>query len=105
MKTRDLNCAKCIEDEDQWVLVREGGIKKSLKSYFDKLFEGRDTIDLSELHNQIEDKNRKFVWRIRMIEIKGIKEMEMGKAVGPNEILIEIWKCLGDVGIGWREYR
>lgn len=61
MKTRDLNCAKCIEDEDQWVLVREGGIKKSLKSYFDKLFEGRDTIDLSELHNQIEDKNRKFV--------------------------------------------
>ena len=61
MKTRDLNCAKCIEDEDQWVLVREGGIKKSLKSYFDKLFEGRDTIDLSELHSQIEDKNRKFV--------------------------------------------
>jgi len=31
MKTRDLNCAKCIEDEDQRVLVKEEGIKKRLK--------------------------------------------------------------------------
>ena len=25
----------------------------------------------------------------------------MGKAMGPNEIPIEFWKCLGDVGICW----
>ena len=46
--------------------------------------------------------NHKFVRRIRMIEVKGaLRRMKMGKAVGPNEIPIEVSKCLGDVGICW----
>lgn len=61
MKTRALNCAECIEDIDQRVLVKEGKIKKRLKCYFYKLFKGRDTSDLSELNKPIEDKNRRFV--------------------------------------------
>ena len=47
-----------------------------------------------------EDRNRRFVQRIRMIEIKNaLKKMNMGKVVGPDGISIEIWKCLGDLGL------
>lgn len=36
MKTRDLNCAECIKDEDQIVLVKEE-IKERCKDYYEKL--------------------------------------------------------------------
>jgi hypothetical protein len=55
MKTRDLNGVKCIKDEDQRVLVKEEQIKERWKSYFDKLFNGSDTKDWSELSNPIEE--------------------------------------------------
>lgn len=25
----------------------------------------------------------------------------MGKAIGPDEIPIEVWKCMGNVGVCW----
>ena len=30
-----------------------------------------------------------------------LRRMKMGKAVGLDEIPIEVWKCLGDVGVCW----
>ena len=102
MKTRNINGVKCIKDEYQRVLVKEEHIKKRWKSYFDKLFNGNNTKYWSKLSNPIEDRNCRFVRRIRMTEVKGaLRRMKMGKAVGPNEIPIEVWKCPGDVGICW----
>ena len=50
--------------------------------------------------NPTEDRNRRFVERIRTIKIKNaLKKMKMGKVVGPYGISIEIWKCLGDLGL------
>jgi hypothetical protein len=28
-----------------------------------------------------------------------LKKMKTGKALGPDDILIEAWKCLGDIAI------
>ena len=48
----------------------------------------------------MEDRNRRSVQRIRVIEIKNaLKKMKMGKVLGPDGISIEIWKCLGDLGL------
>ncbi len=32
---------------------------------------------------------------------EALKRMKSGKAVGLNDIPIEAWKCLGEVGIQW----
>ncbi|VDL77118.1 unnamed protein product [Nippostrongylus brasiliensis] len=32
---------------------------------------------------------------------KAVKEMKIGKAVGPDRVPVEIWKVLGGYGIGW----
>ena len=40
--------------------------------------------------------------RISKEEVKEtLRRMKSGKAVGPNLIPVEIWKCLGEVGIDW----
>jgi hypothetical protein len=42
--------------------------------------------------------NRRFIRRIMKTESKDIlRRMKMEKAAGPNETLIEAWKCLGDL--------
>ena len=52
--------------------------------------------------NPMKDRNRRFVRRIRMTEVKdALRIMNVVKAVGLDEIPIKVWKCLGDVSICW----
>jgi hypothetical protein len=32
---------------------------------------------------------------------KTLKKMKTGKALGSDDILIEVWRCLGDIAIVW----
>lgn len=42
------------------------------------------------------------VARINKDEVKSaMKRMKSGKALGPDDIHVEIWKCLGEVAIGF----
>lgn len=94
MKRRDLNGAWCIKD--QRVTVKEDHIKERRKSYFDKLFNGNHMKNWSDLGDPMEDKNCRFVRRIRMTEVKdALRRMKIRK-VGPDEIPSEFWKCLCD---------
>jgi len=35
-------------------------------------------------------------------EVKeALRKMKSGKAVGPDLIPVEVWKCLGEVGVDW----
>ena len=87
MKRRDLNGAWYIKD--QRVIVKEDHIKERWKSYFDKFFNGNHMKNWSDLGDPMEDKNNRFVWRIRMTEVKdALRGMKMGK-VGLDEIPIE----------------
>jgi hypothetical protein len=48
------------------------------------------------------DTNRRFVRRIQESEVKeALKKMKAGKALGPDDIPIEVWRCLGDIAILW----
>jgi len=101
-KTRDLNQIKCIKDENNNILVKTEDIKKRWREYFDKLFNGGNDSDTFELEDTIEESNRQFVRRIREAEVKeALNRMKVGKALGPDEIPIEVWKCLGDKAITW----
>ncbi len=69
---------------------------------FDKLFNGSDTREWSKLSNLIEDRNHRFVRRIKMAERKHTwRRMKTGKTLGPDKIPIEFWKYLDDMGVGW----
>lgn len=55
----------------------------------------------SKLSNPIEDRNRTFIWRIRMITVKDtLRRIKTGKA-RPDEIRIKVWKYLGNVSVEW----
>ena len=103
-KTRDFNHIKCIKNEDSRVLVQEKEIKERWRSYFKKLLNENhmgNTI-LEERGNNREIRESIFFRRIRVSEvIFALKKIKLGRALGPDDIPIEAWKCLRDVGVSW----
>ena len=98
-KTRDLDQSKCVKDEEGRVLVQERDIKDRWKKYFHNLFnEGYEILrDSNMLDIREEDRNYNYYRRIQEHEVKkALKRMRNGKAVGSNNIHIEVWKSLGD---------
>ncbi|KAL5189467.1 Enoyl-CoA hydratase 2, peroxisomal [Glycine soja] len=101
-KTRDLDQLKCVKDEEGKVLVHEKDIKERWKAYFHNLFNDGYGYDSSSLDTREEDRNYKYYRRIQKQEVKeALKRMSNGKAVGPDNIPIEVWKTLGDRGLEW----
>jgi hypothetical protein len=100
-KTRDFNQVKCIKDEADRLLVKDEEIKNKWREYFDKLFNDKSEKTAIELDDSI-DTNRRFVRRIQESEVKeALKKMKTGKALGSDDIPIEIWRCLGYIIIVW----
>ncbi|KAM2221020.1 hypothetical protein ACFX1S_020148 [Malus domestica] len=103
-KTRDLNQVRCIKDEDGKVLATENAVKDRWRGYFHNLFnEGHErSTSLGELSNSEECRNYSFYRRIRKEEVVvALKKMKHRKAVGPDDISIEVWKVLGETSIAW----
>jgi hypothetical protein len=97
--TRDFHQVKCIKDEVDRLLVKDEEIKNRWRAYFDKLFNDESEKIAIELDDSI-DTNRRFVRRIQESEIKeALKKMKTGKTLGPDDILIEVWRCFGDITI------
>ena len=66
------------------------------------MFNYKNTDTTFQLDDSFEDTNRCFVWRIQESEVREtLKRMKGGKAMGPDGIPIEVWRCLGDVAIVW----
>ena len=55
-----------------------------------------------QLDDCFDDTNRRFVRRIQESVVREtLKRMKGGKAMGPDGIPIEVWRCLGDIAIVW----
>ena len=101
-KTRNINQIKCIKDETDRLLVKADEIKGRWREYFDKLFNGKNEGPTLELDDSFDDTNRRFVRRIQEAKIgEALKRMKGGKAMWPDGIPIEVWRCLGDRAIVW----
>ena len=102
-KSRDLGNIRCIKSEDQRVLVTNGKIKERWRSYFHQLFNDNQISEQNKNFNHIvNDRNYRYCRKIRISEVKdALKKMKSGRAVGPDGIPIEVWKCLGDIGLRW----
>ena len=91
-KTMDINQIKCIKDGTDRLLVKD-----RWRVYFDKLFNGESEGPTLELDDSFDDTNRHFVRRIQEVEIgEALKRMKSAKAMGPDGIPIEVWRCLRD---------
>ncbi|XP_071723508.1 uncharacterized protein [Rutidosis leptorrhynchoides] len=99
--SKDINGIRCIKDEENKVLVSDVDIKLRWRNYFDKLFNGVRGEKIVE--PPVDEGGRIcYIRRIRFLEVKeALRKMKNEKACGSDDISIEVWKCLGDIGIAW----
>ena len=94
--SKDMTHIRQIKDKNGRILSKEESIRARWKEYFEKLLNEenpRIIIGDGNPHQRIvQDINREEVKR-------ALDKMKKGKAVGPDGIPAEVWKCLGREGI------
>ncbi|KAK3550206.1 hypothetical protein QTP86_021237 [Hemibagrus guttatus] len=94
---KDVQQVRVIKDRDGRVLTSEESVQRRWKEYFEELMnEENEREKRVEVVNSVEQK----VDKIRKDEVrKALKRMKSGKAVGPDDIPVEVWKCLGEPAV------
>ncbi|KAK3541095.1 hypothetical protein QTP86_013354 [Hemibagrus guttatus] len=94
---KDVQQVRVIKDRDGRVLTSEESVQRRWKEYFEELMNEENKREKRvERVNSVEQK----VDKIRKDEVrKALKRMKSGKAVGPDDIPVEVWKCLGEAAV------
>ncbi|KAK3574497.1 hypothetical protein QTP86_008387 [Hemibagrus guttatus] len=94
---KDVQQVRVIKDRDGRVLTSEESVQRRWKEYFEELMnEENEREKRVEGVNSVEQK----VDKIRKVKVrKALKRMKSGKAVGPDDIPVEVWKCLGEAAV------
>ncbi|KAK3506576.1 hypothetical protein QTP70_009900 [Hemibagrus guttatus] len=94
---KDMQQVRVIKDRDGRVLTSEESVQRRWKEYFEELMnEENEREKRVKGVNSVEQK----VDKIRKDEVrKALKRMKSGKAVGPDDIPVEVWKCLGEAAV------
>ncbi|KAK3571418.1 hypothetical protein QTP86_012056 [Hemibagrus guttatus] len=94
---KNVQQVRVIKDRDGRVLTSEESVQRRWKEYFEELMnEENEREKRVEGVNSVEQK----VDKIRKDEVrKAMKRMKSGKAVGPDNIPVEVWKCLGEAAV------
>lgn len=95
---------KYIKDENGRVLVQDEDIKERWSRYFHTLYNkarGREN-QVEQGEDRLSASDTSLSICISKEKVKGaLQKMGRAKAVGPDQIPIEVWRCLGDVGEQW----
>ncbi|KAK3564149.1 hypothetical protein QTP86_009031 [Hemibagrus guttatus] len=94
---KDVQQVRVIKDRDGRVLTSEESVQRRWKEYFEELMN-----EENEREKRVEGVNsvEQEVNKIRKDEVrKALKRMKSGKAVGPDDIPVEVWKCLGEAAV------
>ncbi|KAK3555065.1 hypothetical protein QTP86_007988 [Hemibagrus guttatus] len=94
---KDMQQVRVIKDRDGRVLTSEESVQRRWKEYFEELMnEENEREKRVEGVNSVEQK----VDKIRKDEVrKALKRMKSGKAFDPDDIPVEVWKCLGEAAV------
>ena len=95
-KGKDVQYVRVIKDENGNMMVNSEAVLKRWKEYFEKLMNeesNRDSrTEVAELVNQ-------EVNCVSREEVKNaLRRTKKGKAVGPDELPVEVWKCIEEIG-------
>ncbi|KAJ8347031.1 hypothetical protein SKAU_G00284320 [Synaphobranchus kaupii] len=96
---KDVQQVRVIKDRDGKVLTSEDSVMRRWKEYFEELMneenERERRTDNVEIVNQ-------EVQEISKEEVRAaMKRMKSGKAVGPDDIPVETWRCLGEMAVAF----
>ncbi|MCJ8736388.1 hypothetical protein PDJAM_G00257890 [Pangasius djambal] len=94
---KDVQQVRVIKDRDGRVLTSEESVQRRWKESFEELMnEENEREKRVEGVTSVEQK----VDKIRKDEVrKALKRMKSGKAVGPDDIPVEVWKCRGEAAV------
>ena len=96
---KDVQLVKVIKDENGVLLSSEEDVRQRWKNYFEKLMNEENERERRENGGETVSSH---VRRITKDEVKAaMKRMKHGKTVGPDDIPIEAWKALGDIGVNF----
>ena len=93
---KDVQHVKVIKDENGNAMVNSEAVLKRWKEYFEKLMNEENNRDPRTEEAEVVKEEVNCVSR----EVKNaLRRMKKGKAVGPDELPVEVWKCMGEMGI------
>ena len=94
---KDVQNVRVIKDENGNVMVNSEAVLKRWKEYFEKLMNKENNRDSRTEEPEVINEEVNCVSRE---EVKNaLRRMKKGKAVGPDELPVEVWKCMGKMGI------
>ena len=94
---KDVQHMRVAKDENGNVMVNLEAMLKRWKEYFEKLINEENNREPRTEEAEVVNEEVNCVSRK---EVKNaIRRMKKGKAVGPNELPVEVWKCMGKMGI------
>ena len=94
---KDVQHVRVLKDENGNVMVNSQAMLKRWKEYFEKLMNKENDreprTEEAEVANEV-------VNCVSREEVKNpLRKMKKGNAVGPDELPIKVWKCMGEMGI------
>ena len=94
---KDVQHVRVIKDENGNVMVNSEAVLKRWKEYLEKLMNEENNRDPRTEEAEVVNEEVNCVSRE---EVKNaLRSMKKGKAVGPDELPVEAWKCIGKMGI------
>ena len=87
----------CIKDANGSVLIGEEKVRERWKKYFEELMNSEN-----ERERKLDNGQRvnETIPKISTRKVRSaMKRMKGNKAVGPDGIPVEAWRCLGEVGV------
>ena len=93
---KDVQHVRVIKDENGNAMVNSKAVLKRWKEYFEKLMNEENNRDPRTEEAEVVNEEVNCVSRK---EVKNALRMKKGKAVGPDELPVEVWKCMGKMGI------
>ena len=97
-RSEDVSQIRCIKNKDGEVLLDDDKIKGRWKEYFEELL----NVENDRIQRDVQQREIRDVQAISEEEVRdAMRKMKNNKAVGPDNIPIEAWKCLGREGIEW----
>ena len=94
---KDVQHVRVMKDENGNVMVNSEAELKRWKEYFEKLMNEENNREPRTEEPEVVNEEVNCVSRE---EVKNaLRKMKKGKAVGPDELPVEVWKCMGKMGI------